>query len=148
MKTREFIAALDHARIRAAIAAAEWESTGQLRVFVTHKTVSDTLAAARKRFSVLGMQKTHARNAILIFFAPRSHQYAIVGDEGIHQKCGGDEFWQTVVGATMGPLLKQGLYTEAIVAAIASVGRELAEHFPRAAGQAQENELPDDIAED
>jgi uncharacterized membrane protein len=148
MKTREFIAALDHARIRAAIAAAESESTGQLRVFVTHKTVTDALAVARKKFFDLGMQKTLARNAILIFFAPRSRQYAIVGDEGIHQKCGGDEFWQSVVGATMGPLLKEGLYTEAIAAAIAAVGHELAAHFPRAAGQPQENELPDEIAED
>jgi uncharacterized membrane protein len=39
------------------------------------------------------MQKTRDRNAVLIFVAPRAHKYAVVGDVGVHEKCG-EEFWK------------------------------------------------------
>ena len=106
MKTKHFVEALDHARITSAIADAETRTSGQLRVFVSHKTVDDALPAARERFQKLGMEKTVERNGILIFFAPEARRYAVVGDQGIHERCGGDEFWQTVVDKTMRPLLQ------------------------------------------
>ena len=95
MKTKHFVQALDHARITAAIAEAERATSGQIRVFVSHRDVDDALAAARERFAKLGMEKTAARNAVLIFLAPEARKYAVVGDEGIHGRCGADEFWKS-----------------------------------------------------
>ena len=147
MKTKHFLQALDHAAITAAIAEAERTTSGQIRVHVSHRDVEDALPAARERFAKLDMHKTAARNGVLIYIAPEAHKYAVVGDAGIHGKCGEDEFWKSVVGMTMRPLLKEGRFTEAIVAAVGEIGRELAAHFPPLPGQGP-NELPDAVEED
>jgi uncharacterized membrane protein len=145
MKTSAFLNTLDHDRITAAIAEAERATSGQIRVFVSHRAREDALAAAHARFRKLGMEKTALRNAVLVYFSPRARKYAVVGDQGIHEK-GGDEFWKSVVDATMAPLLKAERYTDAIVAGIAAIGRELAEHFPAGPG-GHRDELPDTIEE-
>ena len=148
MKHDVFLQQLDHPAITAAIAAAERRSSGQIRVFISRRQPDDALAAARARFAKLGMEKTVGRNGVLVYFAPRARQYAIVGDQGIHERCGGDEFWQDVVGGTMQPLLKAGKFTEAIVAAVAAVGDQLAAHFPQSGSGSGSNELPDEIETD
>ncbi len=147
MKQKHFLEALDHQRITAAIAAEERKTSGQIRVFVTHRAVDNAVEAARGRFAKLAMEKTQSRNAVLIYFAPEARKYAVIGDEGIHDKCGGDEFWRTLVSATMRPLLKEERYTDAVVAAVEIIGEELATHFPRAAGE-KPNELPDAVEEE
>ncbi len=148
MKAKHFVQALDHARITAAIAGAETRTSGQLRVFVTHKVVADALVAARERFQKLEMEKTIQRNGILIFFAPEARKYAVVGDQGIHERCGGDEFWQGVVDKVMRPLLKEEKFTEAVVEAIGEIGRELARHFPPRTDGTGADELPNEVEED
>ena len=148
MKTKHFIARLDHARITAAIIEAERTTSGQIRVWISHRDVEDALATARERFAKLDMHTTAGRNSVLIYLAPEAHKYAVVGDEGIHGRCGEDAFWKSVVGVTMRPLLKEGRFTEAIVAAIGEVGRELAAHFPAVPGQDRADELPDAVEED
>ena len=147
MKTKHFVQALDHARITAAIVEAEQQTSGQIRVFVSHHDVDDAVAAAREHFAKLGLEKTAARNGVLVFIAPEARKYAIVGDEGIHSRCGEDAFWKSVVGVTMRPLLKEERYTEAIVAAVGEIGRALAAHFPPVAG-AHDNELSDGVEEE
>ena len=148
MRTKQFIQALDHDRIKTAIAAAESVSSGQIRVSVSHRAVDDALVTARRQFARLEMGKTTARNGVLIFLAPESRKFAVVGDAGIHARCGGDEFWQRLVGETMRPLLQEGRFTEAIVAAVGEVGKVLAEHFPPGAEGPRPNELTDDVEED
>lgn len=147
MDHKAFINELDHPAITAAIARAERQSTGQIRVFVSRRKVDDALPAAAKRFARLGMQKTAGRNAVLIYFAPVARRYAIVGDTAIHERCGGEAFWRALVGETMAPLLRQGHFTAAIVSAVEAVGEQLAAHFPRA-GAETANELPDDVETD
>jgi len=87
------------------------------------------------------MDKTRLRNGVLLYFAPRTQQFAILGDEGINEKCG-QSFWQSIV-EDMSPRLKRGEFTEAIVGAIERVGTALAQHFPREPGD--QNELPNQI---
>ncbi len=147
MKAEHFLQALERDRIKTAIATAEKESSGQIRVSVSHRTVDDALAAARRQFASLKMEQTAARNGVLIFLAPESRKFAVVGDDGIHEKAGGDEFWQKVVGAVMRPLLQEDRFTEAIVAAVGEVGRVLAKHFPPGGEDARANELPDEVDE-
>jgi uncharacterized membrane protein len=144
VKPKEFIDQLDDARIVAAIADAEGKSSGEIRVYVSHKKREDALAAARKRFLQLGMAKTRRRNAVLIYFAPSTHKFAIWGDLGVHEKCG-ENFWREIV-AQMMALLKEGKFTEAVIEAVHRVGDVLAQHFPRESDD--QNELPNQIIRD
>ena len=144
MKQDEFVQQLDEARIVKAIAEAELRSSGEVRLFVTRHKPAEVLPAAQAQFAKLGMAKTAERNGVLLFFAPASRQFAIVGDAGVHARCGQD-FWHEIRDGMSGKL-KQGQYTEAIVEAIGKVGEVLARHFPRQ--KDDRNELPDDIARD
>ena len=137
------MAKLEHDRIVKAIAAAEAKTSGEIRVFIQRGEIDDVVAAARAQFQKLNMTATRERNAVLIFVAPRSQKFAVIGDEGIHQRCG-DEFWQQLVAA-IGDHFKREDFTSAIVRAIEVSGERLAEHFPRAAGD--RNELPDTVEE-
>src|SRR6266536_4311623 len=144
MNPKEFINRLEEGRIVNAITDAERTTSGEIRVYVSHRKRADALAFAQKRFVGLGMNKTRHRNAVLIYVVPRTRQFAVVGDAGIHEKCG-DAFWQQV-SAGMSELLKQGRYTEAILDAIQRIGDALTRHFPR--DKDDENELPDQISRD
>ena len=143
MRTKEFVGKLDHDRIVEAIRSAEANSSGEIRVYVERGELKrDVLAVAQERFHRLGMQNTRDRNGVLIFVAPRAHRFAVVGDQGIHQRCG-DELWQGIV-AKMRTHFRSAHFSEAIVDAIRDVGEVLARQFPRKAGDA--NELPDTVA--
>ena len=89
------------------------------------------------------MHKTRERNGVLIFVAPRVHQFAVIGDEAIHKKCG-DEFWRTVVGR-MRTLFKSENFTQALIEGVNEIGSILARHFPKTSQDT--NELPDDVIE-
>ena len=120
---------LPSASVVAAIAQAEKKTSGEIRVCVSRRQRTDGLAAARRRFAKLEMHRTRERNAVLIYFAPRTQQFAVWGDIGVHEKCG-DRSWQDIVGE-MAPLLRASRYTDAVVLAVEKVGGVLAEHFPR-----------------
>lgn len=141
MKPAEFIHQINDEQVLAAIERAEARSSGEISLFIAHQNVADPLAAARREFTRLGMDRTRRRNGVLLFFAPRTQQFAILGDDGINAKCGA-EFWQSIVNE-MSPLLKSGEFTRAITQAIDRVGDVLATHFPRDPGD--QNELPNQI---
>lgn len=143
MRTKEFIGKLEHNRIVRAIAAAESKTSGEIRVFLQRGELADAYAEAEKRFEKLGMTRTRERNGVLIFVAPRAQKFAVIGDVGIHQRCG-KEFWETIVG-TMREDFRAENFTNAIVHAIERAGAALAEHFPRQPDD--RNELPDAVEE-
>ena len=144
MHPKSFLRQLDDRRVVEAIGRAEQNSSGEIRVYVSDKQVDDVVNEAKVHFLRLGMEKTRARNGVLIYIAPRSRNFAIIGDVGVHEQCG-DNFWQEIA-ATMETHLKQERYTEALILAIDKVGAVLAAHFPHQADD--KNELPDDIAHD
>jgi uncharacterized membrane protein len=144
MRTKEFLSKLEHDQIVRAIRDAESKTSGEIRVFVQRgKLNGDPLPAAHRRFHRLGMHKTPERNAVLIFVAPRAHKFAIIGDEGIHQKCG-EELWQRLV-EKMREHFRNEKFSEAIVDAIREIGDALAAHFPR---RSTSPGLPDEVVED
>jgi uncharacterized membrane protein len=79
----------------------------------------------------------------LIFVAPRVQKFAVVGDEGVHEKCG-EKFWQELVARMREHFLRED-FTEALLEAVEAAGALLAKHFPRTGPPA--NELPDEIVE-
>jgi uncharacterized membrane protein len=143
MRTKEFLARLDHDRIVRAIAAAEGKTSCEIRVFVQRGKMTDPMAAARAQFEKLGMTRTRERNGVLIFVAPRAQKFAVIGDEDVHAKCG-DVFWQQLINA-MQAHFKAENFTDAVVHAIERMGELLAQHFPHRRGG--RNELPNEIEE-
>ncbi len=135
--------AIDHDRVVAAIAAAERRTAGEIRVVVSGQRTTEPVAAAQKQFERLGMTQTAARNGVLIFLCPPSHTYAVIGDRGIHEKCG-DGFWRELAAA-MGGEFARGDFTAGLVLGINRAGALLAEHFPR--GADDRNELSDTVEE-
>jgi len=144
MRTKEFLSKLAHDRIVQGIRDAESKTSGQIRVFVQRGKLNiDPLAAAKKSFHRLGMQKTPERNAVLIFVAPRAHKFAVIGDEGIHKKCG-EDLWQRLVDSMRQHFQREN-FTEALVDAIHEIGQALAAHFPQRS--ASTGVLPDEVVE-
>ena len=143
MKTRHFINQLDRRAIETAIRAAELKTSGEICVVVHHRSVEDAVAFAQAEFVRLGMQKTRYRNAVLLFIAPLSQSFALIGDEGVHRKCG-DAFWREVAAA-MQKYFSAGDHTAAIREGIDRAGQLLAREFPRQDGDV--NELPDKVIE-
>jgi len=141
MKVHEFISQLDEAKIVAAIAETTKKTSGEIRVYISHRSHANVLAFAQRRFHQLGMAKTRQHDAVLLYLAPRTHQFAIVGDSGVHEKCG-DAFWREV-SAKLSAALRQGDFTAALVQIVRQVGELLAAHFPPEPGVG--HELPDAI---
>ncbi len=144
MKPKQFISQLDEKKIVAAIAEAEKKTSGEIRVYISDKKRDDPLTAAKNRFEKLGMTKTRLRNGVLIYIAPVSQKFAIVGDSGINEKCG-EKFWRRL-SAEMSELLKEGKFTQAIVQTLNEAGAMLARYFPAAPDD--KNELPNKILRD
>lgn len=143
MKPKLFIAQLDRALIESAIQKAEQQTSGEIRVVIHRRPTEDAVAAARAEFVRLGMARTRHRNAVLLFVAPASQSFAIIGDEGVHAKCG-DAFWSEVAAA-MQKSFRDGHHTAAVIGGIARAGALLAEHFPMEPGAA--DELPNRVIE-
>jgi uncharacterized membrane protein len=144
MRTREFLTKLEHDRIIETIREAESKTSGEIRVLIQRgKLKSDPLVAAQRKFHRLGMDKTRERNAVLIFVAPRAHNFAVVGDKAIHEKCG-DEFWQGIV-EKMRKHFQNERFSDAMVEAVKEIGNVLARDFPKTPEDT--NELPDDVIE-
>lgn len=143
MKTKHLFTALDHDRITAAIQEVEKRTSGEIRVYVSHRKVSDPRHAGAHQFVKLGMDKTKHRNAVLIFIAPESQNFAILGDTAVHAQCG-ETFWENVAGA-MRELFRQGKFTEGIVHGIDTAGKLLAQHFP--ADETDHHKLPETVVE-
>ncbi len=142
MSQRKLLAIIDDERIKAAIAAAEKQTSGEMRVSVARFFYGSVRHAAEKAFDRMKMRDTRDRNGILFFVVPSRHRFVVVGDEGIHQKVG-QEFWDKLVAAMAGDF-KAGKFNEGLIRGIEKCGRLLASHFPYQ-GARDVNELPDDI---
>ncbi len=144
MKQAEFVQQLEHKKIVAAIRAAEQKTSGEIRVFISRKKITDAVGTAQSEFNRLGMTKTERRNAVLIFVAPASQKFAIIGDTGVHEKCG-QKFWE-VLATEMTGHFEQNDFSAGIITGIQQAGELLALHFP--AQPDDKNELPDKIETD
>ena len=143
MNANEFLKQLRHDDIVAAIHEAEQKTSGELRVFVSHKATDDPVVAAQAAFVRLSMGKTRERNGVLIFVAPKTHKFAVIGDEGVHKKCG-NAFWQAMA-AELSSHFKKSEFTEGVIHGVRKAGELLAQHFPRRPDDT--NELPDRVAQ-
>ena len=108
------------------------------------KPVADAVGTAQAHFVEMGMEKTRERNGVLIFVAPRSHRFAVVGDVGVHERCG-ESFWKELAAEMSGHFAKSE-FTSGIIHGVKKAGELLAQHFPRRPDDV--NELPDEVEHD
>jgi uncharacterized membrane protein len=142
LSQRKLLEIIDDDRVKAAIVAAEKQTSGEIRVSVSRYFWGNVRRAAEKAFGRMGMRATQDRNGILFFVVPSRRNFVVLGDEGIHRKVGQD-FWDQLVAAMAGDF-KAGKFNEGLIRGIAEAGRLLAAHFPYQ-GEKDVNELSDDI---
>jgi len=143
---RDFFEGLDHPAIVDAIRRAEEKGFGEIRVHLHHGRTGDARKSAEETFLRLGMDRTVHRTGCLLFIAPEERAFAVIGDAAVHEKAG-DAFWASARDAAAA-LFAEGRFTEGIVAAVDRIGEVLSLHFPKREGEADVNELADDVSEE
>jgi len=129
-------------KIEQAIADAESESSGEIRVHIESHCPEDVLDRAAYIFDELGMQNTELRNGVLIYLATESKKYGIIGDAGINHKVN-DGNWRSIEKKMHAACVEQKL-TQALCCAVEEAGKLLKEHFPIRAKNS--NELDNTIS--
>ena len=140
----KFFTKEEQQRIIDKIREVETKTSGELRVHLARNAGEPILQDAVRAFQRLGMQKTAARNGVLIFLVPKRHRFAIVGDEGINEVLP-PHFWEEVVEEAE-RRFRQGEFLEGVCQAIDRIGEHLAAHFPYEEDDV--NELPDELSFD
>lgn len=131
MQQKEFLERLDQKRIVDAIANAEQQTSGEVRVHVQPKATGGELRdVAERTFERLGMTKTALRNGVLLFIASEENRFVILGDRGINDKVPAG-FWDDIA-AKLTIRFRNGEFTDGIVDAVTAAGAQLREYFPRA----------------
>lgn len=130
--------------IENAIKEAEHETSGEIRVHVETAFSGSILDRASTVFAKLNMQKTKLRNGVLIYFAIKNRQFAILGDAGINAVVPSN-FWDHIK-ETMESHFKKSEFADGIAVGIKMAGEQLKMNFPCAADDV--NELSNDISFD
>ena len=131
----------DLQQIHDAIAEAEKQTSGEIRVHIDKKCFGNPVKKAIRVFNSLNMHLTKQRNAVLIYIATDHQKLAIIGDEGINAHVP-DQFWDDE-RELMISHFKQSNYVLGLCEGIAMVGEQMKLAFPFKEGDV--NELDNDI---
>jgi uncharacterized membrane protein len=130
-------------QIKLAIQAAEFQTSGEIRVFVESRCKDkDVFDRAIQQFHALKMHETVLRNGVLIYLAVDDKKFAIVGDQGINEKVA-NNFWDSIKECMLSYFVKNEM-ASGLKQGIAMVGEQLKTYFPYQNND--KNELPDEIA--
>ncbi|HLO90273.1 MAG: TPM domain-containing protein [Chloroflexota bacterium] len=130
--------------IKQAVLNAELNTSGEIRVHIQKKCKGDILDCAADIFKQLGMDKTAARNGVLIYVALENRSFAIIGDSGINAVVAPD-FWESTK-LLMINHFRENRFAEGLIAGIEKAGEQLKKHFPHQKDDV--NELTDEISFD
>ena len=139
---KDFIGPGDKLRISAAIANAEKQTSGEIRVHLEDHCKGDVMKRAEHHFGKLGMHKTKDRTGILFYVAVKDHQFAIYGDQGINAKVP-EHFWNEIRDKMLS-YFKEGKFADGICDGINMAGGQLQQHFP--AAHKNDNELSNEVS--
>src|ERR1700754_4248145 len=96
-RKKEFFSFTEQKAILDAIKQAEQKTSGEIRIYIEDRCrYVDPLDRAAEIFWGLKMDLTKDRNGVLVYVAMRDHQFAVLADQGIHEKVG-QEFWNSEV---------------------------------------------------
>ena len=128
MFSKEIFTNAQKEAIKAAIEAAELNTSGEIRVHIDNKCKEEPVKKAIQVFEKLKMHETELRNGVLIYLAVKDKKLAIVGDQGIDEAVE-DGFWDQIKNNLV-ENFKNGLYAEGLVEGIHASGEQLKAHFP------------------
>jgi len=98
---------------------------------------------AEVAFREEGLARTTHGTGVLVFASLFEHEVVILGDKPVHEKVG-DATWRDAVQILV-RRIRERRPADGFVEAIERVGEKLREHFPRAPGAPNPNELPNDL---
>jgi len=142
MNAASFFTKTEKERIRAAVAEAERNTSGEIRVHLDNHCRGDVMDRAAWWFKKLEMHKTELRNGVLFYMCVKDRKFAILGDAGINQVTP-EDFWDNIK-EKMQASFTEGSFTDGLVTGILMAGQQLQEHFPYQKGDV--NELSDEIS--
>ena len=142
MFSKQFFSQSQKEGIQSAIANAELNTSGEIRVHIDDKCAVAPIEKAIAVFEKLKMHETELRNGVLIYVAVKDHKLAIVGDQGINDAVA-DDFWDEIKNNLI-ESFKKGLYAEGLIESITASGEQLKAHFPYQSDDT--NELSNEIS--
>lgn len=142
MASETFLTKEQEEQIIEAIAHAERQTSGEIRIHIEHSCEGEALERAARIFHDLGMDQTQQQNGVLIYIATEDHKAAVYAGKGIHNKVE-DGFWDDVLELLI-THFKKNAYEEGIEKAVEKVGKKLEELFPYQKGDI--DELTNDIS--
>ncbi len=142
MSSKSFLTENQEKKVISAIAAAEQQTSGEIRVHLEYHCNTEPLERAARIFHELGMDQTQKQNGVLVYIATEDHKAAVYAGKGIHRKVE-EHFWSDVLGLLVEHFKKEE-YEAGIEQAVKKVGQKLRELFPYHSEDV--NELSDEIS--
>ena len=142
MSAKKFFTSEQQKAIQQAIADAEHNTSGEVRVHIDDQCKKDVLDKAADTFHRLKMNKTKLRNGVLFYLAVSDKKFAILGDKGINEKVE-KNFWDNIKEEMLSHF-KNEQFTEGLSKGIKMAGEKLKVHFPLQSNDT--NELNDDMS--
>lgn len=140
--TETFFTPEQQQQVIEAIASAELNTSGEIRVHIESICKEDVLDRAAFIFEKLKMHKTKLRTGVLFYLSVDDHKLAILGDSGINAKVP-KNFWVEIKNHLVSEFQKNN-YADGLSEAIIMAGEQLKTHFPFRADDV--NELSNEIS--
>ena len=140
--TEDFLTPEEEKEIVQAIALAEKNTSGEIRVHIEAHTEKPPLERAQEVFHALGMDNTEAHNGVLFYVGVQDHTFAIIGDQGI-DKVVEDDFWDCTKDIVI-EHFKNKRFKQGLVEGILRAGERLKHYFPFESDDT--NELSNEIS--
>ena len=144
MSVENFFTKEEKKQITDAIAEAERNTSGEIRLHAEGYCKIDVLDRAAYVFEKLHMHKTKERNGVLFYLAVHDHKFAILGDGGINHVVPA-HFWDEIKETMLG-YFKEGKFADGLTRGILMAGEQLKAHFLYL--KEDVNELSDEISFD
>ena len=142
MSAKDFFSETEQITIQQAIADAELNTSGEIRVRVDGKCKVDPKVKAIEIFQKLEMHRTELRNAVLFYLAVDDQKFSIVGDKGINEAVPTD-FWDSIRDEML-MHFKEKQFALGLSTGIQRAGEKLKVHFPYQ--EDDKNELSNEIS--
>jgi|SRR5690554_2231805 len=140
--TETFFTPEQQQQVMDAIASAELNTSGEIRVHIESICKEDVLDRAAFLFDKLNMHKTKLRTGVLFYLSVDDHKLAILGDSGINAKVP-KNFWHDIRDHLIKEFRNDN-YAGGLSEGIIMAGEQLKAHFPYQSDDV--NELSNEIS--
>lgn len=141
-EVEDFLSPAEEQAIVQAIALAEKNTSGEIRVHIENHSETPPIARAQEVFNFLKMYQTEARNGVLFYVGVTDKTFAIIGDIGIDDVVETD-FWDSTKDLVI-EKFKVKKHKEGLVNGIIRAGERLKTFFPYESDDI--NELSNEIS--